>query len=249
MTSQDKFLLKIGNRIGDKYSALGIQLGLNNADIFYIKGNNPHNSAQWGYDILSTWAQRQPNQMPLLAEALRNQEVGRVDLAEMVEAYIAGAKTHLDYKYCKDHGASIKKMEAEIQYQGDQIHNLKNQNKQLEVDVAKGKMAYETMESEHENTKYTLRQAEQRIVSLEQKTASSTTKAKLETHPSSNRMLSLESPSISFSYIEDDDGGNDGGNYYGGNNYYIDYIVDAATFGKGWPKRSHPRSKSSNYRS
>ncbi|CAH1776791.1 unnamed protein product [Owenia fusiformis] len=215
MTSQDKFLLKIGNRIGDKYSALGIQLGLNNADIFYIKGNNPHNSAQWGYDILSTWAQRQPNQMPLLAEALRNQEVGRVDLAEMV----------------------------------DQIHNLKNQNKQLEVDVAKGKMAYETMESEHENTKYTLRQAEQRIVSLEQKTASSTTKAKLETHPSSNRMLSLESPSISFSYIEDDDGGNDGGNYYGGNNYYIDYIVDAATFGKGWPKRSHPRSKSSNYRS
>ncbi|CAH1776571.1 unnamed protein product [Owenia fusiformis] len=88
---QDKFLLKIGHQLGKDLNLLGIHLGFTNAEIDNIKQSNPHDAKQWGYDLLQQWTRRQPNQMQLLAEALR--DVDRIDLAEEVEKYEASHTT------------------------------------------------------------------------------------------------------------------------------------------------------------
>ncbi|CAH1786365.1 unnamed protein product, partial [Owenia fusiformis] len=57
------FLYKIGSQLANKDYAVGLLLGLSDADIVNIKRSEPLNAAHWGYQILLQWWQRHPNRM------------------------------------------------------------------------------------------------------------------------------------------------------------------------------------------
>ncbi|CAH1784852.1 unnamed protein product [Owenia fusiformis] len=102
----DKFLLSICKQIpGNNVHALGIQLGISDADIQNIKSSDQHVAGNWAYQVLNLWKQRREkheNIQRLLAEALR--EIGRVDLAHQV----------LEYKRSKKVGSSSKYSDEQV---------------------------------------------------------------------------------------------------------------------------------------
>ncbi|CAH1778625.1 unnamed protein product [Owenia fusiformis] len=85
-TLDDVLLNIIGEKIGEDFQTLAINLGLRD-EIDNIKASDPHVARNWGFQLLKLWQQRTEvlHQKEALAKTLR--DIKRVDLAREVEAY------------------------------------------------------------------------------------------------------------------------------------------------------------------